>query len=154
MLWCLWWLLWYQVITLCYYYVKYEFQSVSTLYILPECQGTPSLKQARYPKFKIWLSVRLWTKWLWVRISLLSLMSSNTLQFQYFWDFNKYLQVIFSQLTFPNKSYKSPLKVCELKVWVKQPPDVFQNVKTVQQRKPNFNFIRVIKNSSFNQSFV
>ena len=136
MLWCLWWLLWYQVITVCYYYVKYEFQSVSTLYILPECQGTPSLKQARYPKFKIWLSVRLWTKWLWVRISLLSLMSSNTLQFQYFWDFNKYLQVIFSQLSFENfwlyllgarlswlkiikNYYNSPLKVCGLKVWVK-----------------------------------
>ena len=35
-----------------------------------------------------------------------------------------------------------------------QPPDVFQNVKTVQQRKPNLNFIRVIKHWSFNQSFV
>ena len=136
MLWCLWWLLWYQVITVCYYYVKYEFQSVSTLYILPECQGTPSLKQAPYPKLKIWLSVRLWTKWLWVRISLLSLMSSNTLQFQYFWDFNKYFQVIFFQLSFENfwlyllgarlswlkiikNYYNSPAKVCGLKVWVK-----------------------------------
>ena len=35
-----------------------------------------------------------------------------------------------------------------------QPPDVFQNVKTVQQRKPNLNFFSVIKDSSFNQSFV
>ena len=41
--------------------------------------------------------------------------------------------------------FKSPFKVCNLKVWVKYPPDVFQNVKTVQQRKPNLNFIRVIK---------
>ena len=35
-----------------------------------------------------------------------------------------------------------------------QPPDVFQNVKTVQQRKPNLNFFSIIKDSSFNQSFV
>ena len=27
---------------------------------------------------------------------------SNTLQFQYFWDFNKFLQAIFSQLSFEN----------------------------------------------------
>ena len=33
----------------------------------------------------------------------------------------------------------------------KEPPDVFQNVKTVKQRKPNLNFI---KNSSFNQRFL
>ena len=54
---------------------------------------------------------------------------SNTLQFQYFWDFNKCLQAIFSQLSFENfwlyllgarlfylkiiKSYyKSPIAVC------------------------------------------
>ena len=71
---------------------------------------------------------------------------SETLQFQYFRDFNKWLRAIFSQLSFENfwpylwvrlfwlkmikNSYKSPLKVFELKVWVKQPPDVFQNVKT------------------------
>ena len=65
------------------------------------------------------------------------MISSNTLQFQYFWDFNKCLQVIFSQLSFKNfwlcllvarlfwlkiiKNYfKSPLKVCELKVWVRK----------------------------------
>ena len=60
-----------------------------------------------------------------------AMISSNTLQFQNFWDFNKCLQAIFTQLSF-----------------------VFQNVKTVQQRKPNLNFIRVIKKSSFNQSFV
>ena len=57
---------------------------------------------------------------------------SNTLQFQHFWDFNKYLQAIFSQLSFENfwqyvlgatlkfkiiKNYHmSPPKVCELKV--------------------------------------
>ena len=38
--------------TLCYYQVIYEFQSGSTLYSLPECQGTPCLKQAPYLKFK------------------------------------------------------------------------------------------------------
>ena len=31
-----------------------------------------------------------------------AMISSNTLQFQYFWDFNKCLQVIFSQLSFEN----------------------------------------------------
>ena len=59
-----------------------------------------------------------------------------TLQFQYFWDFNNCPQAIFSQLSFENfwlyllgarlfwlkiikNYYKSPLKVCELKAWVK-----------------------------------
>ena len=87
---------------LCYCHVMYEFQSESTPYSLPECQGTPCSKQAPYLKFKWqqrdsiqnhlvcertlnhlsklaylakWLSVRLRTKWLWVRISLLSLKS-------------------------------------------------------------------------------
>ena len=99
------------------------------------------------------------------------MISSNTLQLQYFWDFNKYLQAIFSQLSFENfrlyllgarlfwlkiikNHFKSPLKVCELKVWVKKPPDVFQNVKAVQQMKANLDFIRVIKNYYLNQSFV
>ena len=58
-----------------------------------------------------------------------AMISSNTLQFQYFWDFDKCLQVIFSQLSFENfwlhlsgevvttqDYYNSPLKVCELKV--------------------------------------
>ena len=36
----------------CYYHVTYQFQSESTLYGLPECQGTPCSKQALYPKFK------------------------------------------------------------------------------------------------------
>ena len=94
--------------TVCYFYVTHEFQSESTLYSLPECQGTPCRhkagtifsKQAPYLKFK-WqcqdsnpqpfsrkrtlnhltkLSFfkkrplgRLRTKWLWVRILLLSL---------------------------------------------------------------------------------
>ena len=31
-----------------------------------------------------------------------AMISSNTLQFQYFWDFNKCLQAIFSQLSFEN----------------------------------------------------
>ena len=35
-----------------YYNVTYEFQSESKLYSLPECQGTSSLKQAPYLKFK------------------------------------------------------------------------------------------------------
>ena len=32
--------------TVCYYHVTYEFQSESTLYSLPECQGTPCSNQA------------------------------------------------------------------------------------------------------------
>ena len=36
----------------CYYHVTYEFQSESTLYSLPECQGTPCSTQAPYLKFK------------------------------------------------------------------------------------------------------
>ena len=35
----------------CYYHVTYEFQSESTFYSLPECQGTPCSKQAPYLKF-------------------------------------------------------------------------------------------------------
>ena len=34
-----------------YYHVTYEFQSESTHYSLPECQGTPCTKQAPYLKF-------------------------------------------------------------------------------------------------------
>ena len=89
---------------------------------------------------------------------------NNTLQFQYFGDFNKCLWAIYFQLSFENfwlyhlgevvltqnyqKLLKPPFKVCKLKIWVKQPPDIFQNVKTVLQ-----SFIRVNKNSYFNQSF-
>ena len=50
--------------TVCYYHVKQEFQGESTLYQLPEYQRTFCSKQE---------SVRLQTKWLWVRITLLSL---------------------------------------------------------------------------------
>ena len=39
-------------LTVCYYHVTYEFQSESTLYCLPECQGTLCLKQVPYLKFK------------------------------------------------------------------------------------------------------
>ena len=39
-------------LTVCYYHVMYEFQSESTLYILPEYQGTPCSKQVAYLKFK------------------------------------------------------------------------------------------------------
>ena len=35
----------------CYCRVTHEFQSESTLYSLPECQGTPYLKQVPYLKF-------------------------------------------------------------------------------------------------------
>ena len=38
--------------TACYYHVTYEFQSESTLYSFPECQGTPLLRQAPHLKFK------------------------------------------------------------------------------------------------------
>ena len=37
---------------MCYYHATYEFQSESTLYTLPECQGTTCSKQAPYLKFK------------------------------------------------------------------------------------------------------
>ena len=40
------------LLTVCYYHVTYEFQSESTLYSLPECQGTPYLKQAPFLNFK------------------------------------------------------------------------------------------------------
>ena len=30
------------IVTVCYYHIMYEFQSESTLYSLPECQGTPA----------------------------------------------------------------------------------------------------------------
>ena len=39
-------------LTVCYYHVTYEFQSESSLYSLPECQGTPCSKQGPYLKFK------------------------------------------------------------------------------------------------------
>ena len=39
-------------LTVCYYHVTHEFQSESTLYSFPECQGTPYSKQAPYLKFK------------------------------------------------------------------------------------------------------
>ena len=38
--------------TLCYYHIKYEFQSESAVYSLPKCQGTSCSKQALYLKFK------------------------------------------------------------------------------------------------------
>ena len=39
-------------LTVCCYHVTYEFQSESTVYSLPECQGTPCSKQVPYLKFK------------------------------------------------------------------------------------------------------
>ena len=39
-------------LTGCYHHVMYKFQSESTLYSLPECQGTPCSKQAPYLEFK------------------------------------------------------------------------------------------------------
>ena len=38
--------------SVCYYHVPCEFQSDSKLYGLPECQGTPCLKQVPYMEFK------------------------------------------------------------------------------------------------------
>ena len=38
--------------TECYYHVTHEFHSESTLYNLPECQGTAFSKQAPYLIFK------------------------------------------------------------------------------------------------------
>ena len=46
-------------------WLKFQWISLRTLYSLPECQGTLCSKQAPYLKLR--------TKWLWVRISLLSL---------------------------------------------------------------------------------
>ena len=46
----------YSALTVCYYHVTYKFQSESTLYSLPECQGTFCLKQVPYLKFK-------WQQW-------------------------------------------------------------------------------------------
>ena len=48
----LWVLICTEDLTVCYYHVTYGFKSESTLYSLPECQGTPCLKQAPYLKFK------------------------------------------------------------------------------------------------------
>ena len=39
-------------LTVCYYYVTYEFQSESTLYGLPKCQATSCSKHAPYLTFK------------------------------------------------------------------------------------------------------
>ena len=39
-------------LTVCYYHVTYEFPIESTLYSLPECQGTLCSKQGQYLKFK------------------------------------------------------------------------------------------------------
>ena len=44
------------MLTVCYYHVTYAFQSESTLYSWPECQGTFCSKQARYLKFT-------WQQW-------------------------------------------------------------------------------------------
>ena len=46
-------------------WLKFQWIPLRTLYSFPECQGTPCSKQAPYLKLR--------TKWLWVRISLLSL---------------------------------------------------------------------------------
>ena len=43
-------------LTVCYCHVTYEYQSESTLYSSPECQGTPFSKQVPYLKFK-------WQQW-------------------------------------------------------------------------------------------
>ena len=54
------------ILSVCYYHVTCEVQSESAVYSLPECHvWTVSLNG--------WVSVCLQTKWLWVRIPLLSL---------------------------------------------------------------------------------
>ena len=64
----------YVFLSVYYYHVMCEFQRQSTLYSLPECQGIPCSKQAPYlASLAKWLSGNLQTKWLWVRISFLSL---------------------------------------------------------------------------------
>ena len=57
-----------EFLTVYFYDVAYAFQSESTLY---SCLNVKELlAQSRR---KIWLSVHLWTKWLWVRVQLQSL---------------------------------------------------------------------------------
>ena len=46
-------------------WLKFQWIPLSTLYSLAECQGTPCSKQAPYLKLQ--------AKWVWIRISLLSL---------------------------------------------------------------------------------
>ena len=62
---------------------------------------------------------------------------SNLLPFFFFLkNFGYIFLVRLSWLKNIKNYYKSPLKVCELKAWVKLLPGVFKNVKTVQQKKP------------------
>ena len=50
--------------------------------------------------------------------------------------------------------YKSPLKVHGLKAWVKKPPYIFQNVKTVQYQGSLFQFYQGHQKFIFNKIFV
>ena len=60
--------------------------------------------------------------------------------------------------------YKSPLKVHELKVWVKKPPDIFQNLKIMDNFKkysikqiPNSSILRfyqMVENDEIQQSKI
>ena len=90
----------------------------------------------------------------------LAMIWSNTLQFEYFRDFNKCLQAIFFQLSFEKLwLYLLGARLFWIKIiknYYQSPPKVYQmySKKLRQFRKPNLNFIRVIKNSSFNQSFA
>ena len=97
--------------TVCYYHVKYTFQSESKLYIcldvkellarnrrdiwsLSDCNGTRTHNHlvrkrtlnhlAKMISLAKWLSVRLPTKWLWVQVSLQSLKKFL------FWDFSEW----------------------------------------------------------------
>ena len=77
--------------TVCYYHVKYAFQSESTLYSclnvrellawsrgkicsLSECNWTRTHNQLFHKRtlnyLAKWLSVRFWTKWFWIRVQL------------------------------------------------------------------------------------
>ena len=60
-------------LTVCYYHVTYAFQGESTLY---SCLNVKELLAS----LAKWLSVRLRTKWLWVRVSLQSLENTTFVQ--------------------------------------------------------------------------
>ena len=46
-----------RLMTVCYYHAMYEFQSESTLYSVPECEGTPCSKQVFFNYFTNILNV-------------------------------------------------------------------------------------------------
>ena len=79
-------LVYYEILTVCYYHVMYGLQSESTLFSLPECQGTPwsskrhilslsdsnGIRTNKHLVRERTLNHLIRTKWLLVRIPLLS----------------------------------------------------------------------------------